>query len=122
MRKLLFLGFVFQSLFAFSQTAERSQLAVINPKTYGYVNGMRLDSIDAQYGQIETRLETIAFDYGQLGGRKKMTVTDAKGDALIFTRTSMPFLLNFFYFNGWQLADTYHDSSEKFEVFILKKK
>jgi len=31
------------------------------------------------------------------------------------------FLLNFFYFNGWELAQTYHDQYEKSELFILKK-
>jgi hypothetical protein len=122
MRKLLFLGFVFQSLFAFSQTQDKNTLAVITPNTFGYVNGIRLDSVDAEYGQIETRWETIAFDYGQMGGRKKMTVTDDKGAALTFARTSLTFLLNFFYFNGWELSQSYHDSSEKSEVFILKKR
>jgi hypothetical protein len=122
MKIFIFFCFIFQSLFAFSQSQERSALAVINPKTYGYVNGIRLDSIDAQYGQIETRWETIAFDYGQLGGRKKLTVTDNNGSALIFARTSLTFLLNFFYFNGWELAHSYHDYSEKSEVFIFKKR
>jgi hypothetical protein len=122
MKRFLCICFILPSLFAFSQTQDRNTLAVITPKTFGYVNGMRLDSIDAAYGQIETRWETIAFDYGQLGGRKKMTVTDDKGAALTFARTSLTFLLNFFYFNGWELSQSYHDSSEKSEVFILKKR
>ena len=122
MKKLLFTCFIFQSLFAFSQSRERSPLAVINPRTYGYVSGIRLDSIDAQYGQLETRWESIAFDFGQLGGRKKMTVTDNKGAPLIFARTNTTSLLNFFYFNGWELAQSYHDQSEKSEIFILKKR
>ena len=122
MKKFLFFCFILPSLFAFSQTADRNTLAVITPKTFGYVNGTRLDSIDAAYGQIETRWETIAFDYGQLGGRKKMTVTDDKGAALTFGRTSLTFVLNFFYFNGWELSHSYHDSTEKSEVFILKKR
>jgi hypothetical protein len=121
MKKLLFVCFIFQSLFAFSQSQERSPLTVINSHTYGYVNGVRLDSIDAQYGQIETRLETIAFDFGQLGGRKKMIVTDDKGAPLIFARTNTTFQLNFFYFNGWELAHSYHESG-KTETFILKKR
>jgi len=108
MKIFIFFCFIFQSLFAFSQSQERSALAVINPKTHGYVNGIRLDSIDA--------------DYGQLGGRKKLTVTDNNGSALIFARTSLTFLLNFFYFNGWELAHSYHDYSEKSEVFIFKKR
>lgn len=122
MKKLVFLCFIFQSLFAFCQSQERSKIAVPNFQTYGHVNGVRLDSVDAQYGQLETRAESIAFDYGQLGGRKKMTVTDDKGAPLIFARTNITFLLNFFYFNGWELAQSYHDYYEKSEIFILKKR
>jgi len=70
MKRFLCICFILPSLFAFSQTQDRNTLAVITPKTFGYVNGMRLDSIDAAYGQIETRWETIAFDYGQLGEKK----------------------------------------------------
>ncbi len=122
MKRFLLICFILPSIFAFSQTKDRNTLAVITPKTFGYVNGIRLDSIDAAYGQIETRWETIAFDYGQLGGRNKMTVADDKGAALTFARTSLTFLLNFFYFNGWELSQSYHDSSGKSEVFILKKR
>ena len=122
MKRFLFFCFILPSLSAFSQTPDRNTLAVITPKTFGYVNGVRLDSIEAEYGQIETRWETIAFNYGQLGGRKKMTVTDDKGSALTFARTSLTFLLNFFYFNGWELSQSYYDSTEKSEVFILKKR
>lgn len=122
MKKLLFLCFIFQSLFAFSQSPDRRKLAATNFQPYGYVNGLRLDSIDAQYGQLEPRAGSIAFDYGQLGGRKKMTVTDDKGAPLIFARTNITSLLNFFYFNGWELAQSYHDYYEKSEIFILKKR
>ena len=118
MKRFLSFCFLLPSLFAFSQSQQKTTLAVITPKTFGYVNGIRLDSIDAEYGQIETRWETIAFDYGQLGGKKKMTVTDDKGAALTFARTSLTFLLNFFYFNGWELLQSYHDSTEKSEVLF----
>jgi hypothetical protein len=84
MKIFLFLFFILQSVFAFSQNPEKSSPVVINPHTYGYVNGIRLDSIDAEYGQVITRMQTIAFDYGQSGGRKKLTVTDDKGTALHF--------------------------------------
>jgi hypothetical protein len=122
MKIILFLSFIFQSVFAFSQGQEKSSLAVISPNTFGYVNGIRLDSIDAEYGQIITRWQTIAFDYGQLGGRKKMSVTDDKGSPLIFAREGLTLLLNFFYYNGWELDHSYHDSTEKWEIFILKKR
>lgn len=51
-----------------------------------------------------------------------MTVTDDKGAALTLARTSLTFLLNFFYFNGWELSQCHHNRSEKSEVFILKKR
>jgi hypothetical protein len=51
-----------------------------------------------------------------------MTVTDDKGAPLIFARTNTTSLLNFFYFNGWELARSYHDQSGKSETFILKKR
>lgn len=87
MKKLLFLCLILQSLFAFSQSPEGSQLAVINFKTYGDVDGIRLDSLDAQYAQFYTwRGESVTFDYGQSGSRKKMAVTDNKGVPLIFAR------------------------------------
>jgi hypothetical protein len=122
MKIFLFLSFIFQSVFAFSQNPEKTLPVVINPHTYGYVNGIRLDSIDAEYGQVITRMQTIAFDYGQRGGRKKLTVTDDKGTALVFARDGLPFLLNFFFYNGWELDHTYHDATEKYEIFILKKR
>jgi hypothetical protein len=58
------------------------------------------------------------YNSKNISGRKKMTVTDDKGAALTFARTSLTFLLNFFYFNGWGLSHSYHDLTEKSEVLF----
>ena len=120
MKKILFIFFLFQTVSGFSQSQTPSSPAVISSKTLGYVNGIRLDSVDAEYGQFRWGFETLFFEFGQLGGRKKTMVTNSNGTPLTFSNQNTPFILNFFYFNGWQLAQPYYD--EKTVYFILKKR
>jgi hypothetical protein len=83
MKKLLLIAFLFQASFAFSQAAETQAIYLKDFKTYGYINGVRLDSIDAAYAQFGKKMESEFFDYGQDGKRKDMVITDKKGLPLI---------------------------------------
>lgn len=125
--KLLLPALFFFWFPTFAQTAENTSedpvdfTVVINPKTYGYVNGIRLDSIDAVYGEFSRHSgDELCFDYGQKrNNRKEMIITDKKGKRLTFIPYTNSIFLNFFYFNGWQLdkVTSVSDGSS----FILKK-
>lgn len=120
MKTFLCTCFLFSFLFVFSQT-RTSPPVVTSPQTFGYVDGTRIDSLNAEYATFEWGAERLFFDYGQSQTRKKTTVTDENGDPLMFARHSKAFTLNFLYFNKWQLNKAYYNLSEKNEVFIMKK-
>ena len=115
MKKIFLFIFICQSAFAFSQT--NNSLAVISPKTYGYIQGIRLDSLDAEYGQLRILGESFTFDIGEFGTRKTRTVTDKNGLALVFPNNNFMFALNFFYFNGWELVP-----SQLNDIIMLKRR
>lgn len=73
---------------------------------HGYVNGIRLDSIDAKYGEFVIWTPgNYQFDYGQeRNKRNEMTVKLKTGENLIFERGSFATILNFMNFNGWEPA------------------
>jgi hypothetical protein len=126
--KLVLPALMFFWLPTFAQTSQNTQedaadfTVVMNPKTYGYVNGVRLDSLDAVYGEFSRySVGRIYFDFGQVWNkRKEMTVTDKNGKPLVFLTSTNSIFLNFFYFNGWQLdkAISVTDGSS----LILKKR
>ena len=107
-----------------SQVATAPSPVITGFKTYGYINGVRLDSVDAQYATIGWRGGSQAtFDFGHFrDGKKELTVTDSKRMPLEFANTSIAFALNFFYFNGWQLAFTHYTHVEKENTLILQKR
>lgn len=74
---------------------------------YGYIDGKRLDSVEAVYATIDWRpQDLIRFDYGQqVSKMKQYAITDAKGVPMIFPNNTTAFLLNFFYYNGWELKE-----------------
>lgn len=121
MKKLLFFSFLWQFQPAFSQIASAPPV-VVNPQTFGYADGVRLDSLSAEYATFEWGAERLFFDYGQSQTRKKRTVTDEKGEPLLFVRQTISFALNFLYFNGWQLTQAYYSQYDKTDIFILKKR
>jgi hypothetical protein len=92
-----------------------------NFRTYGYIDGKRLDSVDAVYAEFNWRAQDrVTFDYGQQLSRvKQYVITDAKGVPMIFPTHSYAFLLNFFHYNGWEFVQAYGDSLGR--VYILKK-
>ncbi len=99
--KYFILAFLlFQSVLAFSQNDPNIQ-KVTGSNTYGYIGGIRLDSVQAEYAQFYWRLEKeIAFEYGQKWERnKELAITDINGKILQFERANTPIALNFFYFN-----------------------
>ncbi len=105
MKKLLLIGFLFQAAFAFSQaTGEATILKTY--KVHGYIDGVRLDSIDAGYAQFDRFWQSEEFDYGQKAKLKDMLITDKKGVPLIFPghRNLYIFQLNFFHYNGWDVV------------------
>jgi len=93
-----------------------------NYHTYGYIDGKRLDSIDAVYADFSLSTQNrVDFDYGQLVSRvKDYALTDAKGTPMQFPAHSYSFMLNFFYFNGWDFVQAYGDTSSR--TYILKKR
>lgn len=89
----------------------------INPQTFGCVDGVRIDSLKAEYATFQWGAEKLFFHYGQSETRKKTIVTNEKGEVLVFPRQSISFALNFLYFNGWELKQ-----ASNMDVFILKKR
>lgn len=123
---------LFFSISSFAQTAQTSYTSPITSrqvvniaKTFGYVDGVRLDSIDARYAEFNWRLlqSGLTFDYGQSGAkRRKMVITDKDGRLLVFEPNNITMILNFFYFNGWELAHVYNATTGGVDTFILKRK
>ncbi len=74
--------------------------AIMNAKTYGYLEGVRLDSVDAHYAQFRILGESFSFDVGESSTMKTRTVTDKNGSPLVFPNNNVPFALNFFYLVG----------------------
>jgi hypothetical protein len=122
MKKLLFLFFLLPAGMVFSQNTEPGQSAVRSFKTYGFVDGTRLDSIDAKYAEFEWRSNLLIFNTGLYGDRKRITVTDKNGTPLLFTDPRTSLALNFFYFNGWELDRVYQTELNKASQLILKKR
>lgn len=119
------------SLKAFAQTGQTSpslpvaRQVVSTAKTFGYVNGIRLDSIDARYAEFSKRSfsNSLNFDFGQSGDRKKMVITDNEGKILSFDNITISMLLNFFDFNSWELIHIiYSKATGVGSTFILKRK
>ena len=121
MKKFLFSCFLFQSVLVFSQI-KPVQPAITDPQTFGYVDGIRIDSINVEYAQFEWGAQRLFFDYGQSSTRKNTTVTDEKGDPLKFASHSVSFTLNFLYFNEWQFSQAYYSRNDKTDLFIMKKR
>jgi len=123
MKKWLLLIFLSLSITAFSQTASISQPVVLNFKTYGYIDGKRLDSIDAQYAEVAlTSGDEVSFNYGQKEGKRKdLFIADSKGTPFWFYSRERAFLLNFLYYNGWRLAKS-NNSAESYGKILLEKR
>ncbi len=130
--KLILPILLLSSICSFAQTKESFSLSlegnkqVVNTaKTFGYIDGVRLDSVDAMYAEFSRRLfrSGLIFEYGQSEeNRKKMLITDRDGKQLVFVPDNISMLLNFFDFNGWELAHVYNSKEGGVDTFILKRK
>jgi hypothetical protein len=124
---LLFLVFSFASAFgqetSVSLYTDTSGMlpAVFNYNTHGYINGIRLDSVNAQYAEFDWKgTDGVSFYYGQnYSKRKELFVKNNRNVPFIFPNRDRPFLLNFFYYNGWELANTTNPQIDG--TFLLKK-
>ncbi|WP_132052236.1 hypothetical protein [Pseudocnuella soli] len=97
---------------------------VLDANTYGYVNGIRLDSVNATYARFGRRAgDGLFFDYGQVSNkRKELNITDRNGKQLVFVAEGDMARLNFFWFNGWQLHEALTDNSGNAVSYILRKR
>ncbi len=97
------------------------QQIVNNYNTYGYIDGKRLDSIDAAFATFAPRTyDEVLFDYGQPARKvKEYALTDSTGIPLMFSNHSLSFLLNFFNYNKWTLYQTFGAADNT--THILKK-
>lgn len=84
-----------------------------NTNQYGYVNGIRLDSIQATYAQADITagmrmvagnlIRRFTFEYGQKAkNESEARITDKAGNVFTFYNTAEA--LNFFDYNGWQMV------------------
>ena len=107
-----------------SHTADTSDKPPVISRfqTCGYIDGVRLDSINTQYAEFFTKgIDGIGFNYGQNPQKRKdVFIKDKHGSPLMFPDRSTAFLLNFFYYNGWELANSYTPSQNEVRI-ILKK-
>jgi hypothetical protein len=127
MKPLLLGLFFFQSFLAFSQDDEfhpgnDKKTYQSTYKIHGYINNIRLDSVDAIYATISAGWGNIYFEFGQPGKIREHKVKDAQGLPLTFENYSDPLLLNFFYYNGWELQKIYQPTSTSNATFLLKKR
>ena len=98
-------------------------------RQYGYVDGIRLDSIDAMWADADDAVLAMGglhqihfnFRYGQKGVQRKYTVVSDRNGKLI-TLNSLGAFLNFFDYNGWELFSTYETGDRRFQRLILRKK
>lgn len=128
MKNFLLTLFVFSFTTAFTQqtaslyTDTSGTLpAVYNYKTHGYIDGVRLDSINAQYAEFAViGVDGVSFYYGQNPSKRKdLFVRNKQNVPFIFINRGRTFLLNFFYYNGWELTNTTNPQADG--SFLLKK-
>ena len=122
MKTLLSCYFFLLPFLGSSQSVIASPLATVSTKTYGYIDGKRLDSIDAEYAQFDLGISSVSFDYGQTWTRREdLYLKDNSGNDLFFANDgNLAFALNFFYYNGWQL-DHINNSDKSRHMYILKR-
>ena len=134
MKSILFLFFTLLALGLSAQSGEHSN------GFFGYLNGIRLDSINAHYAVAYFKPEIskqsvdyensntyisppkLCFTFQMEDNKKNVFIKDSKGNTVSF-RGNMAATLNFLYFNGWDLANiVYEDSSMHSYYFLLKRR
>ena len=135
MKKILLVLLVLTYCFSLQAISQNRSNATIKPidktpvgmadyKTRGYIGGIPLDSIDAQYAHYDRLgFDYLCFQYGQKWQkRRQLQITDSVGHPLIFPWDNHAFELNFFYFNGWRLSESNAPVSNHLPLLVRKKR
>ncbi|MCA6439199.1 MAG: hypothetical protein ACRC0I_12500 [Sediminibacterium sp.] len=108
---LLTVGFFYSNLITAQSLFDGSNLITKNffpagNTTYGYYDGVRLDSLDTKFAVLETssakadlQIRRYIIDFGVQASIRRNTITDKNGNPLVFESRSA--MLNFFEYNGW---------------------
>lgn len=105
---------------AFTQSTQDDQPFTTSFKTFGYIDGKRLDSVETAYAILTFNNSSLFFNYGQPINRiRDYKVTDNKGKPLNFVNNELAFSLNFLFFNGWELDEVERNFGQ---TYILKKR
>jgi hypothetical protein len=79
MKTCLLICVLLVSIIVFAQDKESTNSRPSNEQ-YGYIDGVRLDSIKAEYVEVNLYNKAIHFDYGQqIGPLESYRVTDNTG-------------------------------------------
>jgi hypothetical protein len=96
MKTILFFLLLLPSAFAFSQSTQDDQPFTASFKTFGYIDGKRLDIAYAAYAILTVNNSSLFFNYGQPINRiRDYKVTDNKGKLFNFVNNELAFSLNF---------------------------
>lgn len=139
MKKLLILPFLICVMVSFGQ----KNLNNIEEsfEIYGYVNGIRLDSIkasyaqvyykslppkkteptDSQYPDLSNSPAVICFSYARVKNNEELVVKDSEGKYISLSGDYSE-LLNFLHFNGWDLFKVVYTDSLRVDFYSLLKK
>ena len=95
-------------------------------RVYGYINGRRLDSVEASYAVFNWYgTNQVMFDCGQQATKNKdYRITDYNGKPLTFHYPTWTFLLNFFHYNHWEYSVSAKPDSgygNSISYWLLKK-
>jgi hypothetical protein len=121
MKRIFLSPLVIFSIATFGQNTQLKTPSMAFEK-YGYIDGIRLDSITSEYAEVNTQSNFILFDYGQEWvSRNNYRVTDAKGYFMRFSHNTIGTLLNFMNYNGWQFVNSV-EPQDAFEHLIFRRK
>lgn len=132
MKCISLLVFSVFSLAAYSQDGytelppEDPKLATVPFTTwrqYGYVDGVRLDSLPADFVVVFGNGKFMYVDYGKSGKKAKNSpLTNVEEAPFLFARSSTGTALNFLNFNGWTFVNAYSSGADSYPSLIFRKK
>jgi len=121
MKRSLLILFIIISIQAFSQNVKTEKPAIVFEK-YGYIDGIRLDSIRSEYAEVNLLNNYILIDYGQQWvSRINYRVTDVEGNILRFSHNTIGAILNFMNYNGWEYINS-TEPKDAMHYFIFRRK
>lgn len=112
---LLLLFFTFT---CFSQSSSDKTPKLVFQK-YGYIDGIRLDSIPSAYIEVTLQNNFIHVNYGQpWDGIRNARVYDSNKDFILIWHNTVGATLNFMDYNGWEFVN-FHQA---LDTLLFKKK